>query len=167
MITSVPMASTQTSSHWPKLGASIAVFRDGQVLIVERAKPPLAGVWSLPGGHVEPGEAAGDAALRELLEETGVAAELLDVAGTREVIRRADDGRIEAHYVILAHAGIWQSGEPVARSDVSAARFVDPADLTHYRMTEGATGIILRAAAIVSEVLTARRGELSPGHGAA
>ncbi len=161
------MAITKTSTHWPKLGASIAVFRDGEVLIVERAKPPLAGVWSLPGGHVEPGEAAADAAQRELLEETGVVAQMLGLAGTRELIRKTDDGRIEAHYVILAHAGIWQSGEPMAKSDVSAARFVDPVDLTHYRMTEGATGIILQAAAMVSEALAARRDELSPGHGAA
>lgn len=161
------MASTKTSSHWPKLGASIAVFRDGQVLIVERARPPLAGVWSLPGGHVEPGEAAADAAVRELLEETGVAAEVLGLAGTRELIRKTDDGRIEAHYVILAHAGIWRSGEPIAASDVSAARFIDPVDLAHHRMTEGATGIILQAAAMVSEALAARRDQLSPGHGAA
>ena len=167
MIASLPMTSTPTSSRWPRLGASIAVFRDGAVLIVERAKPPLAGVWSLPGGHVEPGETAADAALRELLEETGISAEMVGLAGTREVIRRADDGRIEAHYVVLAHAGIWREGEPFARSDVSAARFVDPSDLRHYRMTEGAAEIILQAASMVSETLAHRSDPLSPGHGAA
>jgi ADP-ribose pyrophosphatase YjhB (NUDIX family) len=139
---------------WPRLAASIAVFRDGRVLIVERAKPPLAGVWSLPGGHVEAGETAADAALRELGEETGVTAQVLGLAGSREVIRRAGDGRIEAHYVILAHAGMWSSGEPVPGSDVSAARFVDPADLEHYRMTEGAVEVIRRAEALVAEAAT-------------
>ncbi len=94
-------------------------------------------------------------------------AEMLGLAGTREVIRKSGDGRIEAHYVILAHAGIWRSGEPVAQSDVSAARFVDPVDLGHYRMTEGAAGIILEAAAIVSKAETDRRDALSPGHGPA
>jgi ADP-ribose pyrophosphatase YjhB (NUDIX family) len=161
------MPGSTTPNHWPKLGASIAVFRDGRVLIVERAKPPLAGVWSLPGGQVEPGEAAADAALRELAEETGVTAQLLGLAGAREIIRRAGDGSIEAHYVVLAHAGLWRAGEPVPRSDVSAARFVAPADLDHYRMTEGAAEIIRRAEAVVSERASMTMSALSSGHGAA
>lgn len=161
------MSITTKVGSWPKVGASIAVYRDGEVLIVERAKPPLAGVWSLPGGHVEPGEAAADAAVRELLEETGVTAEVLGVAGTREIIRKTAEGHVEAHYVIIAHAGIWRSGEPVAASDVSAARFVDPAELSHYRMTEGAGEIILKAAAMATAALAARRDTLSPGHGGA
>ena len=55
----------------PLLGASACVWRDGHVLMIQRAKPPVTGQWSLPGGHVEPGEAVIDAAHRELLEETG------------------------------------------------------------------------------------------------
>jgi ADP-ribose pyrophosphatase YjhB (NUDIX family) len=145
------MVGASTPAHWPKVGASIAVFRDGRVLIVERAKPPLAGVWSLPGGHVEPGEPAAVAALRELAEETGVTAELLGLAGTRELIHRAEDGRIEAHYVILAHAGLWRSGEPNPRSDVSAARFVRPDELSQYRLTEGAAEIIECARRLVGD----------------
>ena len=145
------MTSTTVTPHWPKLGASIAVFRGGEVLIVERAKPPLVGVWSFPGGHVEPGEAAADAALRELAEETGVTARVIGVAGTREIIRRTSEGWIDAHYVVLAHAGLWVSGEPIARSDVSAARFVDPSALGRYRLTEGAADIVRQAEAMVRE----------------
>jgi ADP-ribose pyrophosphatase YjhB (NUDIX family) len=137
-------------THWPKVGASIAVFRDGRVLIVERANPPLAGVWSLPGGHVEPGEPLAGAALRELAEETGVTAEILGIAGTREIVRRTEDGRIEAHYVIVAHAGLWLAGEPVARSDVSDARFVALSELAHVRLTDGAAEIIRTAERMVA-----------------
>ncbi|MEZ5923599.1 MAG: NUDIX hydrolase [Hyphomicrobiaceae bacterium] len=136
---------------WPRLASSIAVFRDGEVLIVERAKPPLVGVWSLPGGHVDPGEPAADAALRELLEETGVTAEVVGLAGTREIIRRTAEGSIEAHYVVLAHAGTWLSGEPHAQSDVSQARFVRPAELKGYRMTEGAQQIIEEARRMLAQ----------------
>ena len=80
--------------QFPRLGASACVFRDGLVLAVQRAKPPLAGIWSLPGGHVELGETTRQAALRELREETGVEADLTRLAGIFDVIRRGTDGTL-------------------------------------------------------------------------
>ncbi len=139
------MSAIALPTHWPKVAASIAVFREGRVLIVERAKPPLSGVWSLPGGHIEPGEPAAQAALRELAEETSVEAEVVGVAGVREVIRHDTPGKVEAHYVIVVHAGLWRAGEAIARSDVSDARFVHPAEIAHYRTTDGLADAIRRA----------------------
>jgi 8-oxo-dGTP diphosphatase len=51
-----------------------AVVRDeaGRLLLVRRGRPPAAGLWSLPGGRIEPGETAAEAAAREVLEETGL-----------------------------------------------------------------------------------------------
>ena len=68
------MAESRAYPTRPFLAASIAVFRDGQVLLAERAAPPAARLFSLPGGLVEPGESLQEAALRELEEETGVEA---------------------------------------------------------------------------------------------
>jgi ADP-ribose pyrophosphatase YjhB (NUDIX family) len=143
------MIANALPTHWPKVAASIAVFREGRVLIVERAKPPLSGVWSLPGGHIEPGEPAADAALRELAEETGVVAEIASIAGAREVIRRSASGAIEAHYLIITHAGRWLKGEPKPRSDVSDARFVRPEELAHYHVTDGLADIVGRAKTLI------------------
>jgi ADP-ribose pyrophosphatase YjhB (NUDIX family) len=69
----------------PKLGASACVWKEGKVLLVLRAKPPL-GLWSLPGGQVEFGETAIAAAERELLEESGVMADLTTFIGLYEII---------------------------------------------------------------------------------
>ncbi|HLN47778.1 MAG TPA: NUDIX hydrolase [Magnetospirillaceae bacterium] len=44
-------------------------------LVIGRATPRI---WSLPKGHVEPGERVEDTATREVLEETGVAGEIID-----------------------------------------------------------------------------------------
>lgn len=111
--------------HLPKIGVSAAVWRDGKVLLVERAKEPR-GIWAFPGGHVEPGEGLEAAAARELFEETGLTATLTGLLGLYEVIRRSDSGLITVHYVIACYLGHAGPGEPVAASDAAAVRWVDP-----------------------------------------
>jgi 8-oxo-dGTP diphosphatase len=143
------VAATHTATHWPKCAASIAVFKGNSVLLVERAKPPRAGLWSLPGGHIEPGEPAATAALRELAEETGVSADLVGLVDTLDVITRDDDGTLTAHFLLAVFCGRWISGEPVAASDSRSARFVALDGLAAYRLTPGAEGMIRRAAALV------------------
>jgi len=49
-----------------------------QVLLIQRKRDPFAGRWAFPGGFVEAGETLADAARRELLEETTVAAPELE-----------------------------------------------------------------------------------------
>ncbi len=103
--------SARTYPDRPFLAASVAVIRDGRVLLAARGRPPLAGIFSLPGGLVEPGERLAEAALRELAEETGVTAAIVGLVAPVEMIERDDDGRIRHHFVILAHAARWVAGE--------------------------------------------------------
>ena len=56
------------------------------VLIVERGKGGMQGLWSLPGGHIEAGERASAAAIREVHEETGITAEILGLVDVHDVI---------------------------------------------------------------------------------
>ena len=56
----------------PFLGASVAVFRDGRVMLAARGRAPMEGLYSLPGGGVEPGETGLDALARELREEAAI-----------------------------------------------------------------------------------------------
>lgn len=134
--------------EWPRPAASIAVFRGDAVLIVERGKGAVRGVWSLPGGHIEPGETARAAALRELAEETGVEAELAALVDVHDVLIRGAEGRLTAHYVLCVFAGLWRSGEPRAGSDSAQARFVPLAELGSFNLTNGARELIEKAHAI-------------------
>jgi len=111
----------------PAVGVVCVRGRPGQeeVLLIRRGKPPRTGEWSLPGGRIEPGERAVDAALRELREETGVEAGLV---GLVDVV----DGlfpQAGLHYVLIDYAAVWRSGEPVAGDDAAEARFVPVAEI--------------------------------------
>jgi len=105
-------------SRRPVLAASAVVFRGREVLLVKRGQKLGQGLWSLPGGKVEVGETAADAALREVSEETGIRATIIGFVGLYEIISS------EVHYAIAAHAAIYQSGEAKAASDAAEARFV-------------------------------------------
>ena len=139
--------SPGTSATWPRCGASAAIFRGREVLLIERGKGHLQGLWSLPGGRIEAGEAAKAAALREVEEETGVAAELAGLLDFHEVLRRDDDGRLSAHFVLLVFYGRWIAREPVPGTDAAAARFVPVDALDTLQLTEAAPVFIRRALA--------------------
>jgi 8-oxo-dGTP diphosphatase len=135
---------------WPRGAASAVIFRRGEVLLIERGKEgPLRGLWSFPGGRIEPGEPARAAALREVHEEAGVVAELAGVLDVRDVFRRDPEGHVLDQYLLAVFYGRWISGEPVAGDDATAARFV-PLDAIHeLRMTDGGPDLVRRAAALL------------------
>jgi len=129
----------------PQAAVSGAIFRAGNVLLVQRAKAPALGLWSLPGGHIEAGELARDALQRELMEETGIEARLGGVADAVDVIDRDARGRVTFHRVVVVFHGLWSSGEPLAGSDVSAAVWQNPADIGLLPTTPGLQEVIRKA----------------------
>ena len=126
------------------------MVRDGKVLLASRARPPLEGVFTLPGGLVESGETLVETALRELSEEVGVEAEMIGFVGPVEVIERDDTGRVEHHFVICAHAARWISGEGTPGEEALEIRWLAPAELVSVRTTVGLPGIVAGAVALAS-----------------
>lgn len=131
-----------------KAGVSIALFRPGEVLLSQRGKDPYRGVWTLPGGHIEPGETAGEAAHRELREETGLTVEQLTFATVRDVIARDAQGALRAHYLLAVYRGIWVAGDAHAGSDSQAVRWTPIGELDEDELTDGTAELIRRLAAI-------------------
>ncbi len=106
------------------IAAVIAVVLRGErLLLVRRGNRPDAGRWGFPGGKIEPGETVIAAALRELGEETGVAAEPVEVLTAVDVIRRI--GETLHHYVLVAVLCRWTAGEGAAASDAEELGWFD------------------------------------------
>ena len=106
---------------------SLAVFREGRALVARRARAPLRGLYSLPGGVVEIGETLREAALRELDEEVGVKAEIVAFNDHVESIIRDDSGGVQAHYVIASFVGRWIAGEARTSEEADSVIWLDPA----------------------------------------
>ncbi len=97
----------------------VVVRRDGgrpQFLLVTARRSP--GEWVLPKGHIEAGETAAQAAVREVLEEAGVAATVGDEIGDLEY--NTPRGRIRARFFVMAFQSEVEPGEQRARAWLSA-----------------------------------------------
>lgn len=65
--------------YTPKLAADVIVKKGNEVLLIERKNKPFG--WAIPGGFVDYGEKVEDAAKRELMEETGIIADKIELLG--------------------------------------------------------------------------------------
>ena len=143
------MSNSDNARTYPKrpyLAVSAAVFRDGQVLIVRRGRPPAHGLYTLPGGGVELGETLEQAVIREVREETGLAIAPLGLVGFREAIARDPAGHVERHFVILPFAARWVGGEIALNEELAEAHWRKPDELAGLKTTEGLAEIIAAAA---------------------
>lgn len=116
----------------PQVCVGAVAVDDDRLLLVRRGHGPAAGVWSIPGGRVEPGETLAEAVLRELAEETGLDGVCDELVGW---VERIDD---DHHYVILDfRVSVLEPADPVAGSDAAEATWVPLADVADLALTEG------------------------------
>lgn len=126
----------------PVLAASVAVVREGRVLLARRGRAPLLGLYSLPGGKVEAGEALAEAALRELREEVAVEARIAGFNRHVELIERDAAGAVRLHYVIASFAAHWIAGEGTPGEEASDVLWATPAEAAELPVTEGLLPVI-------------------------
>jgi ADP-ribose pyrophosphatase YjhB (NUDIX family) len=136
-----PMPPTPQPAH-PQLAVSAAIFREGKILLVRRARNPAKGVYTLPGGRVEFGEGLHAALKREIAEETGLAIEIIGLAGWREMLPGTGGG---GHYVILPFAARWRAGEPRLNDELDDVLWRAPDALDGLKLTAGLPEIIAAA----------------------
>jgi 8-oxo-dGTP diphosphatase len=97
------------------------VRRDTKILLVRRAKPPGAGKWGFPGGHLEFGETVLQCAVRELREELAIEAEPRRVLTAFDFIIRDSGGNPTGHYTLIPILCRWRAGEGELRQDEASA----------------------------------------------
>ena len=110
---------------------AVAVDNDA-LLLIRRARPPGTGLWSLPGGRVEPGETLAEAVVRELAEETGIEGVCDRFVGWVERIGT------DYHYVILDfRVTVLDAGEPKAGDDADEAAWVPLHEVAELDLVDG------------------------------
>ena len=119
----------------PVAGVASTVFKDNKVLLVRRINAPEKGRLGIPEGVVELGEKVSDAAIREVLEETGILVEPIRVLTVFDSIVRDKDERIKFHYVLCEYLCKYIKGTLHAASDVSEALWVTIHDLDSLDMS--------------------------------
>lgn len=106
----------------PALTVDCVVFdSDGRLLLIQRKNKPFVGLYALPGGFVQQGETTEDAALRELKEETGVEASVVELVGVYSNPGRDPRG----HVVSIAYViRLPLNAEIKAGTDAASVQFI-------------------------------------------
>jgi len=121
------------------------ILRRNSILLVQRARNPLKGYWSLPGGLIETGEKIEDALQREVREETGLIVRPKRMFEIFERIILEEKGRAEYHYILHDYLCTVVEGELKAGDDAGRVAWVPRAKLKTLQLTEGTLEVIERA----------------------
>ncbi|ABW02355.1 NUDIX hydrolase [Caldivirga maquilingensis] len=121
---------------YPLVGVGAVVINNGKILLVKRANEPGKGKLSIPGGMVNAGEDPGDAAVRELEEETGLRGVVNLLLGVYQYVEHDDKGNVKYHFILLDYLINVKGGSLKASSDAAEALFIDLNEALNMNLTE-------------------------------
>jgi len=124
--------------------ASVALVRDGKVLLIKRAYDPYKGLWTLPGGRLEPGESIEQCAAREIAEEVGIV-----IRNPRPVMVQALGRDLAFRLAVFVTPDF--TGKIVASDEISDHKWVDPSALISFRTTTRLDDVLARAFAVLEQ----------------
>jgi 8-oxo-dGTP diphosphatase len=138
--------ASQLENHWrkPSVTADGIVLKGNKILLIKRGKEPFKGAYALPGGFLEYGERTEHCATREVREETGIDAEIVDLVGVYSDPERDPRG----HFVTTVYHLKAVGGRLKAGDDAQAAEWVPLNSLPGFAFDHGS---------IVKEFLRRRR----------
>ena len=126
----------------PLVGVGAIIIERDRVVLVKRGQAPLLGQWSIPGGMLEVGETLREAAVREVLEETGLQVEAGELLGVFDRILRDDEQRTLYHYVLIDFLCRRIAGEPLAACDAAEARWFRRDEIGKLSLAEDTAKVI-------------------------
>jgi 8-oxo-dGTP diphosphatase len=110
----------------PIVGCLAVTRRGDRALLAQRSLPPGVGKWGFPGGAQELGETVFECARRELMEETGVAADPARVLTVIEAIRHDERGKVMTHFTLVCVLLDWRTGEGEPLHDALQVKWLTP-----------------------------------------
>jgi 8-oxo-dGTP diphosphatase len=126
----------------PLVGVGAIIIKDGRVVLVKRAHPPIQGQWSIPGGVLEVGEFVREAAIREAREETGLTVETGELLGVYDRILRDDQKRVQYHYLLVDFLCRPVGGQLQAATDAAEVRWFTREQLPALNLAEDTFEVI-------------------------
>ena len=124
--------------------ASVAIIREGRVLLIKRAYAPYQHLWTLPGGRLEPDETIEQCAIREIAEEVGLA-----IRNPRPVMVQTL-GR-DGTFRLAVFATRDFSGQIRPSDEIADHKWMDPAALIALRTTTRLDDVLARAFAVLAQ----------------
>jgi 8-oxo-dGTP diphosphatase len=123
------------------VGVGGIVVHEDRVLLVRRAKEPLRGRWTVPGGTLELGESLSAAVAREVEEETGVRVEPVELMTVFDRIE-LDGGEVRFHHVIVDYLCRYLGGAARAASDAADVAWAGREELRAYDLPPKALEVV-------------------------
>ncbi|WP_157959600.1 NUDIX hydrolase [Devosia submarina] len=124
--------------------ASVAIVREGKVLLIKRAYAPYQHLWTLPGGRIEEGESIEQCAIREVQEELNITVRNVRPV-MEQMLGREGTFRLQV-FVTRDFSGVLRASDEIADH-----KWVDPSALVAFRTTSRLDDVLARAFAVLQQ----------------